>query len=87
MATDLREDLKLAVDRLHNDDLERACELLRQLGAAREAEGEQAFAAWLVESGLVRRLPQLSDGDPIERTPLLRISGEPVSKTLLDERR
>lgn len=87
MAIDIREDLRLLIDRLHDDDLADARDVLGQLAAAREADGREQFAAWLVDSGLVRRLPQPSTEPPITRTPLLRISGEPVSKTLVDERR
>jgi len=47
----------------------------------------EEFDAWLIKSGLVSRLPQAAVNPPIERTPLLNVSGEPVSKTLVDERR
>ena len=87
MATDVREHLRKMIDTLADDDIEEARDALSRFAAGNPIQSRDAFGAWLVESGLVRRQPGVLGAAAAERTERLTIAGEPASKTLVDERR
>lgn len=72
---------------LGNHDLDRLNDAIRErLDTEREGQQEEEFRQALLSSGLtrtIRRRPMMLEDD----TPLIEITGEPLSETIVRERR
>ena len=75
------------LDTLQAEELEQLEHAIRERRAATdEAKKQEAFHQALLASGLVKRIARRREPDTSERR-LIEVQGEPVSETIIRERR
>ena len=80
-------DLQKVMEQIVKLSPEERLQLERFLAAAPAGGREDALAGKLRELGLVRHPPRSRSGTNRTRKELIRVSGKPVSETLIEERR
>lgn len=69
------------------DDLRRLIELLSQAGPAKSAMTEEEFQAHLMSEGVISELPKPLEEREEEVFRPIRVQGQPLSETIIEERR
>jgi len=91
MSTAVRDELRKLVEALPDQELEQACKALQGLLQSASVNGTEDIEArvdrQMVEEGLMETIPRREDIQKRLQTPRPRMSGRPVSQTLIEDRR
>ena len=87
MAATTREELRRLVDTLPESTLEKAHADLNRLLNGLAEDDETAFDREMLRAGFLVRVPKERDAQQFDAFQPIRVMGEPVSKTIVDERR